>query len=291
MAVPPKPAGAPVGPLPFGSAAQPPANQPGAPRSDPLAPRHPQGVLDLVPLPGQSFDNFIVGDNAELVDLLRGDTSAAQGRFFYLWGADGSGRTHLLHAATGTNAGAGAGTGAGTGTGGPAAAAASTGPGRYMDLREPDSPLGVELLCDAAGRPVARLALDNVDALDAGGEQQLFNLYNTVRQEHPHCSLLVSGPRPPAALALRADLVTRLSWGLTYQVHPLTEPQKAAAMAAHARSRGAAIGPEVLDWLLQTMPRDLPTLLAVVDSLDQHSLAAKRPVTLPLAREWLRSLG
>jgi DnaA family protein len=280
MAVPPKPAGAPVGPLPFGAAVQPTGERPCGTRADALAPRHPQGVLDLVPLPRQTFDNFIVGDNAELVDLLRGEDGSPQGRFFYLWGAPGSGRSHLLHAATGTGLDAGE-----------AAAPAGPGTGRYMDLREPDSPLGIELLSDAAGRPVTRLALDNVDALDAGGEQRLFNLYNTVRQEHPHCSLLVSGPRPPAALALRADLVTRLSWGLTYQVHLLTETQKAAAMAAHARSRGAAIGPEVLDWLLQTMPRDLPTLLAVVDSLDQHSLAAKRPVTLALAREWLRSLG
>jgi DnaA family protein len=147
-----------------------------------------------------------------------------------------------------------------------------------MDLREPDAPLGIELLTDAQGLAVTRLALDNVDALDTGGEQRLFNLYNTLRQEYPMCSLLVSGPRPPAALALRADLVTRLSWGLTYQVHPLTETQKAAAA-------------DVLEWLLYTMPRDLPTLLAAVDALDQYSLAAKRPLTLPLAREWLRSPG
>jgi DnaA family protein len=272
MAVPPKPSGAPVGPLPFGAAGTQASDRAGGARgegarADALAPGHPQGVLDLLPEPRQSFDNFIVGDNAELVDLLRGGAASAQGRFFYLWGAPGSGRSHLLHAATGMPA------------------------GRYMDLREPDSPLGIELLADAHGRPVERLALDNADALDAGGEQRLFNLYNTVRQEHPQCSLFVSGPLPPAALSLRADLVTRLSWGLTYQVHPLTETQKAAAMAAHARARGASIGADVLEWLLHTMPRDLPTLLAVVDSLDQYSLAAKRPVTLPLAREWLRSLG
>ena len=293
MAVPPKPAGAPVGPLPFATPGTPgPQAGERAPggRPDPLGPRHPQGVLDLMPQPTQSFDNFIVGDNAKLGDLLRADAAAAQGRFFYLWGAPGSGRSHLLHAATGTGVADATDV---THAAAAGAAAGATGPvvGRYMDLRDPDAPLGIELLADARGRPVARLALDNVDALDAGGEQQLFNLYNTVRQEHPRCSLFVSGPRPPAALALRADLVTRLSWGLTYQVHPLTEIQKAAAMAAHARARGASIGGDVLEWLLQTMPRDLPTLLAVVDSLDQYSLAAKRPVTLPLAREWLRSFG
>jgi DnaA family protein len=266
MAVPPKRPSAPVGPLPFGPREA--GGEAGGGHDDRLAPRHPQGVLDLVPPPAPTFENFIVGDNAELVDLLRGDPSAMPARFVYLWGAPGSGRSHLLRAAT---------------VGSPS--------GRFMDLREPDAPMGIELLAGADGQPVTRLALDNVDALDVGGGQRLFNLCNTLRQEHPHCNLLVSGPRPPGALGLRADLVTRLTWGLTYQVHPLTDAQKAAAMAAHARARGTVIGPEVLDWLLQTMPRDLPTLLAVVDSLDRHSLAAKRPVTLPLAREWLRSLG
>ena len=285
MPGPTKLAGAPVGPLPFGGGEAVPGTGTGAGAAagDRLAPRHPQGVLDLVPQPSQTFDNFIVGDNAELVELLRGGMQAAPARFFYLWGPPGCGRSHLLHAATG------AGSGSGAARAGPAAGGMLG--GRYMDLREPDAPLGIELLRDAVGTPVTRLALDNVDALDAGGEQRLFNLYNTVRQEHPQCSLLVSGPRPPAGLALRADLVTRLSWGLTYQVHALTDAQKASAMAAHAHARGALIGGEVLDWLLQTMPRDLPTLLAVVDSLDCYSLAAKRPVTLPLAREWLRSLG
>jgi DnaA regulatory inactivator Hda len=283
MTVSPKPAGAPVGPLPFGCNDDRPADGPGGR----LAPSHPQGVLDLIPRPRQSFANFIVGDNAELVALLRGEASAVAARFFYLWGSPGSGRSHLLHAATGSpEAGA-----SDAPVADPGAADGAGGIGRYMDLREPDAPLGIELLAESHGRPVTRLALDNVDALDAGGEQRLFNLYNTVRQEYPGCSLLVSGPRPPAGLALRADLVTRLSWGLTYQVHTLTDAQKACAMSAHARSRGAVIGSEVVEWLLQTMPRDLPTLLAVVDSLDGHSLAAKRPVTLPLAREWLRSLG
>ncbi len=284
MPVPPKLTGAPVGPLPFGRGDDEAGTAPtGGASVGRLGASHPQGVLDLIPQPCQSFDNFIVGDNAELVALLRGGASAVAARFFYLWGTPGSGRSHLLHAAAGS-----------TGTDArdaPADASGAAGIGRYMDLREPDAPLGIELLADSHGRPVTRLALDNVEALDAGGEQRLFNLYNTVRQEYPGCSLLVSGPRPPAGLGLRADLVTRLSWGLTYQVHPLTDAQKASAMSAHARARGAVIGNEVLEWLLQTMPRDLPTLLAVVDSLDGHSLAAKRAVTLPLAREWLRSLG
>jgi hypothetical protein len=127
---------------------------------------HPQRVLDLVPSPQRTFDNFVVGDNAELVARLR--AGAADGnadRFIYLWGAAGSGRTHLLRAAIDAGAGAAA------------------LPGRYMDLRAPDGPLGIELLADQGGRRLARVVLDNVDAIDTGGQQRLFNLYNTLRAE------------------------------------------------------------------------------------------------------------
>jgi site-specific DNA-methyltransferase (adenine-specific) len=65
----------------------------------------------------------------------------------------------------------------------------------------------------------------------------------------------------------------------------------AAALGRHAGTRGLIIGDEVFEWLLQTLPRDMRTLLAVIDALDRYSLAAKRAITLPLAREWLRSLG
>ncbi len=235
-----------------------------------LAGRHPQRLLDLIPSPRQDFDNFVTGDNAELVGRLRAGLPAAGAeRFLYLWGVHGSGCTHLLRAAAG----------------------AAGERGRYMDLADPDGPIGIELLAGAHGAEHLCVALDHVETIDAAGEQRLFNLCNTLRQERPQCMLIVAGSRPPGALGLRADLVTRLSWGLTYEVRALTEAQKAAAMAAHAAARGMSVGGEVHDWLLQTMPRDMHSLLAALDALDRYSLAAKRAVTLPLAREWLRSLA
>jgi len=108
MPGPTKLAGAPVGPLPFGGGEAVPDTGAGAAAGDRLAPRHPQGVLDLVPQPSQTFDNFIVGDNAELVELLRGGMQTVPARFFYLWGPPGCGRSHLLHAATGAGSGSGA---------------------------------------------------------------------------------------------------------------------------------------------------------------------------------------
>lgn len=58
-----------------------------------------QLVLEISPQPEPSFEGFVAGDNAELLDSLR---ELAAGRLretvVYLWGAPGSGRSHLLGA-------------------------------------------------------------------------------------------------------------------------------------------------------------------------------------------------
>lgn len=58
-----------------------------------------QLVLEISPQPEPTFEGFVEGDNAELLDSLR---ELAAGRLretvVYLWGAPGSGRSHLLGA-------------------------------------------------------------------------------------------------------------------------------------------------------------------------------------------------
>ena len=228
------------------------------------APVHPQGVLALdVPRP-QDFAAFVTGDNEELLARLRGQAVPdPAARTLYLWGREGSGCTHLLRAW------------------------AAAGEGCYLDLADPRALAEVEALAaGAAGHP-PRLALDHVQRMATQGQQALFNLCNTVRMEAAG-ALLVAGDRPPAQLALRADLITRLSWGLVYEVRPLSEASRRAAMARHAHARGMVAGDDLFDWLLVNLPRDLPTLLAALDAIDRWSLAAKRAPTVALAREWLR---
>ncbi len=99
-------------------------------------------------------------------------------------------------------------------------------------------------------------------------------------------------PVPPARLPLRDDLRTRLGWGLVYEVVPLADADKPAALAAYARARGFALSADVIAYLLAHGRRDMPTLVATLAALDRHSLATKRPITVPPAGEWLqRGLG
>ena len=99
--------------------------------------------------------------------------------------------------------------------------------------------------------------------------------------------LLAAAPQPPAHLALREDLRTRLGSGLICRLHPLSDAEKAAALATQARERALKLPSEAIDYLLRHAPRDMPTLSAFVVALDRYTLEHKRAVTLPLLRELL----
>jgi DnaA family protein len=86
-------------------------------------------------------------------------------------------------------------------------------------------------------------------------------------------------------------LVTRLAWGLVYEVHGLSDDEKKRALKQHARGRGFELSDDACRYLLDHAQRDMPSLLALLDALDRRSLAAKRAITLPLIREVLKGAG
>jgi DnaA-homolog protein len=142
----------------------------------------------------------------------------------------------------------------------------------------------------AVARSAGSAALDDVDRLAEPEQLEAFDLFNRTRAAGR--SIVAAGAAPPARLgALREDLRSRLLSGLVFQLQPLTDDEKAAALAAHATERGMKLPPEAVDHLLRRLPRDLGTQFAVLDAIDRYSLALKRPVTLPLVREALRALG
>jgi len=64
-----------------------------------------QLVLDIGPALEPDFDNFVAGPNAEAVAAARDFAAGAtRDAVLYLWGEPGSGRTHLLRAASRANA-------------------------------------------------------------------------------------------------------------------------------------------------------------------------------------------
>jgi DnaA-homolog protein len=129
------------------------------------------------------------------------------------------------------------------------------------------------------------ISVDDVESLDAQAQHALFVAINGARDGRG--AVLAAGNAPPARLGLREDLRTRLAWGLVYQLKPLTDAEKALHLRAEAARRGLRLTDEVVWYILNHLPRDLQTLNSALDRIDRHSLARKRPVTLPLIREAL----
>lgn len=208
-----------------------------------------------------SFATFVIGRNAELVAALRALACGQdRERFVYLWGAPGSGRSHLLHAVV-------------------RAASACT----RCAIRL-TAPVTVDRL--AAIDADAVVALAGIERLDGFAQAALFSLYNQIRDARG--ALVVTADAPPARLSVRPDLATRLAWGLVYEVQPLSDEDKTKAMRARASEHGFDLPPEAQAYMLRHGRRDLPSLLGVVDLIERHSLEAQRPVTLALVREVLR---
>ena len=216
-----------------------------------------QLALSLAEPPLPSLDNFVQGRNVELISVLSALANGEQSeRFIYVWGVHGCGKTHLMKA---------------------------------MCLAFERRSVAVAMFSsEDAQTEIASCEVvlaDDVDQLTDVGQQGLFNIYN--RQRDGGGVLIAAGTVPPARLPLRSDLVTRLGWGLVYQIHTLSDDEKMAAMIEHAHARGFGLTREVIDYLLKRQARDLPGLLTILDALDRYSLENKRAVTIPLVRELL----
>jgi len=219
-----------------------------------------QLVFELVAPGPPTFATFVSGRNAEAVAALeRIAATPGSETSVVLWGASGAGKSHLLAAAV----------------------AAAVRHGRTAHLVA--TPAQADPALAAGG---ALVAVDDVDRADPDAAARLFTLYNRVR-EHGG-TLLAASAQPPARLALRDDVRTRLGWGLVFEIVPLADDDKPSALAAYARERGFALGDDVIGYLLAHGRRDMRALVATLAALDRLSLAQKRPVTVPLVREWLQ---
>ena len=141
------------------------------------------------------------------------------------------------------------------------------------------------LLRAAALANPALVIADDVELLDSQAQQALFTAINAARDGHS--AVLAAGSLAPALLVLREDLRSRLAWGLVYQLKALSDADKILHLQAEAGRRGLQLTDEVVAYLLARLPRDLPSLIAVLDLLDRHSLARQRPITLALVRDVL----
>ena len=212
-----------------------------------------------------SFDNFVPGRNAPAVHAVRESAAGRGDRYLYLAGPAGVGKTHLL------------------------VAAARAAEGFYLD---PGGEPGVGPAV-TEGLEAARLVcLDGVGAAARrpDWEEALFRLFDAL--ESAGTPLIAAGRAPPGRLGLRLpDLASRLASGPVLGLAALDETALARVLVGRARARGIELPPPVTAYLMTRERRDVQHLLALLDRLDRHSLAAQRPVTIPFVRSLLGRSG
>jgi DnaA family protein len=209
-----------------------------------------------------TVENFRFADQQQaLRDILVNPASDAGG-LVYLWGAVDSGRTHLLQAACQNW---------------------PPGDALYLPLTELRGLPPAEVL---AGVEQLRLvSLDDIQAVvgDAAWEEALFHCHN--RAQATGCRLWISGDCPPMRLPVRlADLASRLSAALVFQLQSPGDAEKAEILRYRAGRRGLEMSVEVTDYILRRAPRSLSELLALLERLDGESLASQRALTIPFVR-------
>jgi DnaA family protein len=223
----------------------------------------PQLPLDITLSESAGFDTFVPGENGQAVASIR-DCAAGQGEsFLFLWGSEGTGRSHLLQAACRLAAQSGL--------------AVSYLPLAQIDSFTPDILLGFEgmdLVC-----------VDDIHMI-AGKppwEQALFHLYNRLRDAGAR--MMVSGDRIHTELPLELpDLGSRLGWGLGYRLQPLGDTDKILVLMGNAKGRGMDLPGETARYILAHTARDMGSLVATLEKLDLASLAAGRKLTVPFVK-------
>lgn len=231
----------------------------------------PSSVVAQLPLNIQLRDDatlasFYPGDNTEALNAIVDISLMVGENFVYLWGME-AGKTHLLQAACQS-----------AGEMGTAAV--------YIPLEEychlpPTVLQGVEEL------PL--VCIDDLDKIAGiqSWEEALFHLFNRIRAQNGR--LLVAANVAPVYLNVHlADLKSRLSWGVVYQLHRLDDEQKLGALQLRARLRGLQLTKTVGQFLLHRCARRFSELFAMLEILDRASLAEQRRLTIPFVKQVLQ---
>ena len=226
-----------------------------------------QLTLHLEPKNEVSLDNFCWHKQQGLQnDFLNIGTPFQKENFYYIYGANGSGKSHLLqacchHIPTSQSS-------------------------VYLPLKI-YAEYGHELLNGFENQNL--IAIDDIDVIckDFPFEESLFHLINRVRQ-NPDKTLILAGQHAPNLTNFNLpDLKSRLHLGLSVLLTPLEDEQKKQTLKDFAKQRGLVLSDGITEYLIQHYDRNMHTLTSLIRTLDKASLAAKRKITIPFIKEVL----
>ena len=216
--------------------------------------------LPIGPEPQPRFGSFLPGANAAALAHLR--MLVLPGAPVYLWGAAGTGKTHLLRALAERCHGAGQTVG-------------------WFDA--------ADRLPWVLTPEWSAVVIDRCELLDPDAQHAAFAVF--VDATTHGVQVAAAGRLPPVDLRLRDDLRTRLAWGHVFALQALPEAETRAVLRREADHRGLFLSDEVMDHVLTRFPRDLHHLMGLLDKLDNFSMVKGRRITVPLLRQMLAEEG
>ncbi|XOV82951.1 MAG: DnaA ATPase domain-containing protein [bacterium] len=216
----------------------------------------------------QRLDNFVSGENDELLQALRTPVQDFVGLWIY--GQGSCGRSHLLR--------------------GRCLRAVELGESAcYVSCADYEhNPGGLLAALEYAGRHGQVVALDDLEALPRQQEMHdaVMAIYQRVLNENG--VLLVTHNTNSAQVNfLTPDLASRMRSLQHFHITPLDDAAKVRLLKQRAHQRGYALQQPVLDYWLARGPRSLGALLTDLETLDKASLVNKSPVTIPLLKQVL----
>lgn len=185
---------------------------------------------------------------------------------FYIFGLTGVGKSHLLHASS-----------------------------TYA------SQLGITSVCLSCVE-LLKLSVDVLDGIEKINficiddiqlladnyiwQRAVFDLYNRVLENNGR--IVISGDQSVNQLGLTLpDLTSRLSWGLTEQLKPLSDNEKVIALQYRALKRGLLLTDEAANFLIKRLSRAMADLIMSLDILDKASIREQRKITIPFIKDVL----
>lgn len=131
--------------------------------------------------------------------------------------------------------------------------------------------------------------LDNIDYITNNFEQEeiLFGFYNQLKDRNNKI-LIISSLYSVNNLNINiADLKSRLSHGVSYKVHSLSDQNKVDLLKKRAYERGMNLTDDIAKYIISRGKRDINSLFDILDKLDQESLRHKRRLSIPFVKEIL----
>ena len=129
--------------------------------------------------------------------------------------------------------------------------------------------------------------VDNAESAD--DDEEFFHVFNAVVAADGF--LLVTARTPPVRWVKGlSDLTSRLSAAPNIRIYPPDETLITAVIIKMFADQKMDVGADVLTYLINRMERSFETARTLVRRLNNASLAKRRAVTIPLAREVFKEM-